>query len=144
MLFRSDVVDSCTLQPETINGNKDDDGCPDRGDPALLLSADRIELLAPIGFQGSAVKPASRIVLDQIAATLRAHPEIRKLVIHVHVRGRGDPDGEEKLSRRRGEAILAYLERKGVEAGRLVARAWGSRKPLGRAALDERVELTLE
>jgi outer membrane protein OmpA-like peptidoglycan-associated protein len=83
-------------------------------------------------------------VLDQIAATLRAHPEIRKLVIHVHVRGRGDPDGEEKLARRRGEALLGYLERRGVEAGRLEARAHGSRNPLGRAALDERVELTLE
>jgi outer membrane protein OmpA-like peptidoglycan-associated protein len=102
-----------------------------------MLLADRIEVLVPVGFRGAALAPSSRKVLDQLAALLRAHPEIRRLVVLVHVRRRGNPAAEERLARRRGEAILAYLEQRGIEAGRLEARA-------PRAGARERIELLID
>ena len=39
-----DTADKCPNQPETLNGNKDDDGCPDAGAEIVRLAAGRIEV----------------------------------------------------------------------------------------------------
>ena len=124
-----------------MNGIKDDDGCPDKGEPSILISKDRIELLAPVSFDGTLMRPTARNVLGQVAATLRAHPEIKKLTINVHVKRRGSDD--QRVSERRGDAIKSYLVEKGIAADRLRVVGYGSSRPLGRETVD-RVELVIE
>jgi outer membrane protein OmpA-like peptidoglycan-associated protein len=63
-------------------------------------------------------------VLDAIASTLEANPDITK----VEVRGYADATESDPatISQTRAEAVVAYLVAKGIDAGRLVARGHGT------------------
>jgi len=137
-----DDIDKCPNEPETINGVDDDDGCPDKGDPAVLLLSDRIELLLPLKFQGAALRPAAASIVGQIAATLRAHPEIARLTIAVHVEPTRYPDKDRQLAEKRAAALRAALEVKGVPPAHLDVDPVGSARPL-KKGLSERVELLI-
>jgi len=85
-------------------------------------------------------------VLDQVAASLLANPDIR-----IEIAGYTDNTGpigvNFRLSQARAAAVRAYLARKGVSPARMIARGYGSRSPfasnatpVGRAQ-NRRVEL---
>ncbi len=71
-------ADKCPDQPETINGVDDDDGCPDTGGEVLAkLEGKRIDLIKPITFgAGTKIDPEGEKVMAQVAAHMRAYPEI--------------------------------------------------------------------
>lgn len=84
--------------------------------------------------------------LDQVAASLVAHPEVR-----VEIAGYTDNTGSAAVNRRlsaaRATAVRTYLARKGVAPGRMVANGYGPANPVatndtpdGRAE-NRRVEL---
>lgn len=122
-----DDRDSCPTQPETINGNADDDGCPDEGESLVRLTTIEVELLAPVRFTaGSQLDPASLNVLGQAAALLRAHPEITHVRIAGHVNPSGDAEADLALSQHRAEAVRVWLVQWGIAPSRLEARGFGS------------------
>lgn len=145
-----DVIDECAVEPETINGNEDDDGCPDAGDSAILEREDRVELIEPIQFRGTTAEltPAGERVLEQVARLIRARPEWARIRIGVHVHPRGPAD--DALARARAAAVRAWLVRWGIDGDRLVAKGYGSSRPLvprnvPRArAVNDRVEFVVE
>ena len=144
-----DVIDQCALEPETINGNNDDDGCPDSGDSLVMVMPDRIEIFEPVTFDGTGAKLSrkSANVLGQVAATMRANREFKRIrvTVHVHPRGSGDKD----LSEKRAKAVREWLVQWGIEPERVEARGLGSTRPLvpkkqkGAAALNDRVEFII-
>lgn len=144
-----DVIDQCPLEAETINGKADQDGCPDEGESLVLLLNDRLEPIEPIEFRGNGARlhRRSEDVLDQVAAVLRAHPELLRVRIGVHVHPSGTRDQE--LSESRAEVIKDHLMRQGIQSERLEARGHGSSRPLldGRRrdarAVNERIELVI-
>jgi outer membrane protein OmpA-like peptidoglycan-associated protein len=144
-----DTVDKCPNDPETINGVQDDDGCPDKGDALVMLSPERLELLESIQFDGAKLGKKTGGLLGQIGATLRAHGEIARLRITVHVQPTTSPDKDQDLSDKRAAAIRDWLVQWGVDQKRLVPRGFGGTKPLvapdqkGAAALNDRVELII-
>jgi len=84
--------------------------------------------------------------LDQVAASLIAHPEVR-----VEIAGYTDNTGSTavntRLSAARALAVRAYLARKGVGSERMMAKGYGPANPIasnttsaGRAE-NRRVEL---
>ena len=85
-------------------------------------------------------------VLDVSAETLRANPKQR-----VEVNGYTDAIGSEaynlRLSKRRAEAVVAYLESKGIAADRLIPQGFGktnfvaTNKTAEGRAQNRRVEL---
>ncbi|MBK9149204.1 MAG: OmpA family protein [Flavobacteriales bacterium] len=75
------------------------------------------------------IKPASQPVLDEIAAMLKAHPELR-VSVEGHTDGDGADDANMKLSQGRAAAVKAELVKAGVAADRLEARGWGETKPV--------------
>jgi outer membrane protein OmpA-like peptidoglycan-associated protein len=94
----------------------------------------------------SALTPQSFVVLDQVAGSLVANPEIQ-----IEVAGYTDNTGSAvvntRLSRARAIAVRAYLARKGVAPSRMTARGYGPSSPVatnatsaGRAQ-NRRVEL---
>lgn len=108
--------------------------------PTLVLSG--------VNFQTgrSALTVGSFAVLDQVAASLVANPEIR-----IEIAGYTDNTGSAaintRLSNARAFAVRAYLARKGVAPSRMVARGYGPASPVatnataaGRAQ-NRRVEL---
>jgi hypothetical protein len=144
-----DEKDKCPNEPETINGFQDEDGCPDKGDSTIVLSPDRIETIDPIQFAALKLTRASQPVLAQVAATLRAHIEIVRLRITVHVQPTADSDADQARSEKRAQAIREWLVQWGIAPARLEVRGFGGAKPVmapdqrGAAKLNDRVELII-
>jgi outer membrane protein OmpA-like peptidoglycan-associated protein len=144
-----DVSDSCPREPETINGNKDDDGCPDKGDALVVVSPDRLELLGSVEFSGSKVSRSSDNVLGQVGATLRAHPEIVRVRLTVHVQPTSNPTRDKELSEARAKAVRDWLVDWGLDPLRMQSSGFGGTKPLvpansrGAAEINNRLELII-
>jgi outer membrane protein OmpA-like peptidoglycan-associated protein len=129
-----DADDKCPDQPETINGKEDEDGCPDAGKGVtVFVSKQKIGILEKINFEtaSAVIKPESFTVLDQVAAQLRAHPEVKSMRIEGHTDSVGADDYNQRLSQARSESVLKYLMEKGrIEKARLLAKGYGESKPI--------------
>ncbi|MGE5143317.1 MAG: OmpA family protein [Acidobacteriota bacterium] len=141
-----DNVDRC---PGTPPGSKVDQvGC------VVLFREERTPgarptlILRGVNFETgrSALTPESYTVLDQVAGSLVANPEIQ-----IEIAGYTDNTGSALVNRRlslaRAAAVRAYLARKGVAPSRMVAQGYGPSRPVatnataaGRAQ-NRRVEL---
>ncbi len=75
-------------------------------------------------FNKSNIRPGDAAVLDEAAATLKAHPNLT-----VNVNGYCDAIGSEeynlKLSQRRADAVVSYLAQQGIPESRLIAHGYG-------------------
>ena len=75
------------------------------------------------------VRPGDAAVLDEAAATLKSNPTLT-----VDVNGYTDSIGSAKynlkLSRRRANAVVAYLEKAGIESSRLRPHGFGKTNPV--------------
>ena len=144
-----DDRDKCPNQPETINGVEDEDGCPDAGDPLVIVNPDRLDLLDTVKWNGAKIAKASENLLGQVGATLRAHDEIVRLRVTVHVQPTGNPDRDKQLTEKRAQAVRDFLVKWGIAATRVEAKGFGGTKPIvaadkkGSAALNERLELII-
>ena len=136
-----DTRDKC---PGTAAGTHvDSAGCP------ILFTETRKEVvLRGVTFETgrSALKPDSYTILDIVAASLVANPDIT-IEIAGHTDNTGAAPTNTRLSQARADAVRTYLASKGVAPGRMVARGYGPSDPIapnttasGRA-LNRRVEL---
>jgi len=90
--------------------------------------------------------PESSGILDRVAESLVAHPEV-----NIEVGGHSDSDGSDasnlKLSTKRANAVRDYLIKKGVPASQMTARGYGETQPISDnktpegKAMNRRVEL---
>jgi len=126
----ADPDDRCPDAPETRNGYKDDDGCPDLA-PLPPTSPNEIGRIAErIGFpyDSAELKPGSYPMLDAIAVVLKTQPQQFPLVaLEGHA-----ADNEHtpmRLSLARASAVRVALLGRGVDVARLLARASGSTAP---------------
>jgi outer membrane protein OmpA-like peptidoglycan-associated protein len=128
----SDLEDRCPFQAEVINGVDDTDGCPDQGPTLVKVTGEKIEILEKVFFEKNrdTIKPESFDVLDQVAAVMNARRSISRVRVEGHTDAEGPDAKNLALSRRRAEAVRAYLMRKGVDAGRLEAEGFGETVPI--------------
>ncbi len=140
----TDDIDRC---PNTKAGSRVDEvGCP-----VLFVIRDgerRPLVLKGVNFSSarSALQNSSFEVLNEVAASLLAHPEVRvEIAGHTDATGAAAPNL--RLSQARAQAVKAYLARMGVDPGRMEARGYGEANPIatnrtraGRAQ-NRRVEL---
>ena len=97
-------------------------------------------------FNKSLIRPGDAATLDEAAATLKANPGVA-----VAVNGYCDAIGSEeynlRLSDRRAEAVVDYLEKDGIPADKLIAHGYGktdfvaTNKTRDGRAQNRRVEL---
>lgn len=127
----SDDDDRCPTEKETINGLEDGDGCPDSGDRRVVFDDGELVVLDTIRFNtGSAeVHPSAHSLLDQVALTLRAHPEIEHMRIEGHTDDTGPREVNMQLSQQRSLAVKRYLVQRGVSPKRLTLRSYGPDRP---------------
>jgi OmpA-OmpF porin, OOP family len=148
----SDDDDRCPTTKETINGIDDDDGCPDDGERRVIFDDGEFVVLDTIRFStgSSQVHPSAYPLLDQVALTLRASPEIRHMRIEGHTDDTGPREVNMRLSRERSEAVKQYLVRRGVSPKRLTLRSYGPDRPRETGTHDQararnrRVEFIVE
>lgn len=76
------------------------------------------------------------LLLDQIIKILNKYPEI-KLEVDVYTDNTGSPDEKLNLSKRYAQIITNYLIGKGMNASRLLAKGFGSTRPIASNELDE-------
>jgi outer membrane protein OmpA-like peptidoglycan-associated protein len=127
-----DKDDKCPLKPENINGFEDEDGCPDKGPPPKVkIERGMIVILDKIFFDtGKAtIKPQSFNLLDQVALTIKAHPEF-KIRVEGHTDSQGKQDANIKLSQERAESVRTYLIKKNIEPDRLQSVGYGPATPI--------------
>lgn len=76
------------------------------------------------------IKPESDSLLDEVVATFKKNPQIKKVSIDGFASSEGGPAFNKKLSDDRAKAVMAYLTDHGVEKERLQAKGWGIEKPI--------------
>lgn len=122
----TDDRDRCPGQAETVNGFKDDDGCPDK----LPSKPEENFVLQGVVFRtGSAeLLDESFTILDEVFDQLEKYPNYR-YEIAGHTDNQGTDKINIKLSFDRANTVRDYLVNRGIAAGRLVAKGYGSTRP---------------
>ena len=125
-----DKLDKCPNEPETYNGFEDEDGCPDKG--LVIVQRGKLEIMDKIYFETDKdeILPRSFPLLDQIAGTIKGHPEIKLIEVQGHADERGDDEHNLDLTDRRAKSVMRALEDRDVTLGRLRAKGYGETKPI--------------
>lgn len=143
-----DANDKCIEVPETKNGYKDRDGCPDEVPKAVAKFAGVIKGIY-FDVNKTTIKPNSRATLDAAVKVLKEYEEV-----NVEISGHTDSDGDRvhnlDLSRGRAEAVRDYLVGKGIADNRLLTRGAGPDEPIApndtkkNKAQNRRIEFKLQ
>ena len=95
------------------------------------------------------IEKRSYAILENVAAVMTAHPEVRSVRVEGHTDNKGGARHNQELSQRRAAAVVAFLVKKGVERSRLDPIGFGQNQPIadnktneGRAA-NRRVEFVI-
>jgi outer membrane protein OmpA-like peptidoglycan-associated protein len=98
--------------------------------PPVVITEKRIELDRTIQFEtGSArLLEDSKVLLDEVAKVLDAHPEIRTIRVEGHTDSKGSKRRNIKLSTKRAKAVKTYLFEHGVRQ-RLLTKGFGPSEP---------------
>ncbi len=124
----ADATDRCPEQPETFNGQEDDDGCPDTG--RVVVASQEIRIPQSVFFAHNAVEiaPPAVPVLEAIVATLRNNPQIQR----VELQGNASDDEADpwSLALNRAATVRARMIALGIAAERLRTRSFGATRPV--------------
>ena len=127
---------------------------PPRIDLAVQQCQDGLKSVASEGViqfeRASAdITRSSFATLDKLAVVARACPKA-KIEIEGHTDAEGTPERNQKLSDRRAQSVVSYLERGGVDAEKLKAIGYGETRPLVpndnavNRAKNRRIEFTVK
>jgi outer membrane protein OmpA-like peptidoglycan-associated protein len=126
-----DLKDVCPEAPETYNGYRDRDGCPDKMPERALLSVERIEIADPVQFDEATqnLLPSADLVLRDVARILRENPGIR-IQIQAHVDDSVPPQRAQEITNLRAEKVKNKLLELGVAPVRINAAGKGCLEPV--------------
>lgn len=101
--------------------------------PRVELRDDRIVINEKIQFayDSDRILTQSFSLLDEVAALIKANPQIKKIEIGGHASTEGSDDHNLQLSDRRANAVMRHLIEQSLIAGeRLTSKGYGELKPL--------------
>lgn len=82
------------------------------------------------GFDKSKLQDGSKPILDEVAAKIKANPDVELILVTGHTDRLGSDAYNQKLSERRANQVKAYLVSQGVDASRLQAVGKGESEPV--------------
>jgi outer membrane protein OmpA-like peptidoglycan-associated protein len=123
-----DSKDECETEPETRNGFKDTDGCPDEAPEEVKRLTGTIEGITFDSGQAT-IRKSSRGALLAVVKTLKEYPDIRIEIVG-HTDDQGGRDSNVQLSKDRATAVAGYLVSQGIAAERVTARGMGPDEPV--------------
>ena len=132
-----DDLDRCPYDPEDMDGDADEDGCPDEGRVVVEKNFIRINDLIYFDFNKATIQERSYDLLDEIAKVVLANEQLLRIRIEGHTDNIGNDISNLKLSQARAESVKAYLQTRGVEPGRLDAAGFGEMRPLATNETEE-------
>jgi outer membrane protein OmpA-like peptidoglycan-associated protein len=142
-----DPNDKCVQEPESKNGYKDADGCPDEVPKSVARFSGVIKGIY-FDVDKDSIKKTSKKTLDEAIKVLKENDDVR-LEISGHTDSDGNRDHNIDLSARRAEAVKKYLVDAGIDAARLTSRGAGPDQPVADnktkagKALNRRIEFKL-
>ncbi|MER2564234.1 MAG: OmpA family protein [Myxococcaceae bacterium] len=121
-----DPSDNCPA----VAGPVDNRGCPKETKQLVVITKEKLEILEKVYFntRDASVLPKSFPLLDQVAAILTSHPELKRLQIEGHTDDVGNAEKNLKLSQDRANAVFKYLSKK-VDPQRLEPIGYGQTRP---------------
>jgi outer membrane protein OmpA-like peptidoglycan-associated protein len=123
-----DPDDKCPDEP----GKPENQGCPTKAPPLIIVTKEKIELKKTVYFDidKDTIKKESFPLLDAVVTVLKAHAEIKKLMVEGHTDNQGGSAHNLDLSKRRAASVMKYLTDHGVDAGRLTSEGYGDTQPI--------------
>jgi len=88
------------------------------------------------GTGAATLQPASEEQLTNIAAILRAYPQV-KIRIGGYTDNTGDPAANLRLSEQRADNVMAELVRLGIDPARMTAKGYGAEDPIADNSTEE-------
>ena len=127
-----DSKDKCPDKPETFNGIKDDDGCPEKKKSTVVITKTEIKILQKVYFEVSKadIKEKSFPLLNTVAAVLKGQAQITKIQVEGHTDDTGGDKANMALSQARADSVKQYMIAQGVPAERLVSKGFGEEAPV--------------
>jgi outer membrane protein OmpA-like peptidoglycan-associated protein len=129
-----DRLDNCPDEP----GTPENGGC--KAKQLVVITDAKLEIKERVYFKTArdVIESKSFALLDNVAAVLKAHPEITKIRVEGHTDDVGDDATNKDLSNRRAASVKRYLiEKGGVDAARLDAQGFGEEKPVAKNDTEE-------
>ena len=131
----SDARDQCPDAAEVYNDVEDGDGCPDEGASRIVIDEafEWVRWTTPVKFSTNkaTLRPESYEQLNHLASALMHHERLSLVRIEGHTDDAsraGMRTG--RLTRRRAEAVRAYLIERGVDPGKVISAGYGEDRPL--------------
>lgn len=93
------------------------------------------EVLFP--FDSAELRPEAQAELNEAAAMLKLHTELRRVEVAGHTCDLGPADYNQGLSQRRAQSVRDYLVAEGIDADRLSVRGYGEERPAVSNSSDE-------
>jgi outer membrane protein OmpA-like peptidoglycan-associated protein len=131
-----DGTDACPREPGEGQGN----GCPKRRPPPVAtLDAQEITISQQVQFElnTAVLRSESDPVLAEVMRVLKEHPEVELVEIEGHTDETGTEELNQRLGQERANSVLRWLVARGVARDRLVAKGYGSERPLDDNSTDE-------
>ncbi len=121
-----DSQDNCPK----VKGNAANQGCKSK--QLVVIKGGKIDILDKVYFKRgrASIRGRSYKLLNNVAKVLKAHPEIKQIIIEGHTDAQGNPDSNMRLSKRRPHRVRRYLIRRGVKRSRLKAVGKGGDSPI--------------
>jgi outer membrane protein OmpA-like peptidoglycan-associated protein len=123
----ADKVDNCPAEA----GPASNQGCPEAKKQLVVITKEKLVIKDKVFFDTakSSIQKKSFPLLDQVAAILVGHTEIKVVQVEGHTDNVGKAEKNKKLSQDRAEAVKLYLSKKGVAETRLRAQGFGQERP---------------
>jgi outer membrane protein OmpA-like peptidoglycan-associated protein len=121
----ADYMDKCPNTPAGMKVNAE--GCPvlfEAGKTALVLQG------VNFADNSAVLDETSTEILDKVANAVQYNPSGYRLEIAGYTSSTGSRAHNMTLSQQRAEAVVKYLEKKGVPAGMLTAKGYGPDFPI--------------
>lgn len=124
--FRDDK-DGCPTEKGVANEDPKKNGCP-----AVQVTKAEIIINQQVQFDFdlATIKEVSFPLLDDVAKTLKEHPELLKVEVQGHTDNQGKPEHNRTLSQNRAQAVRKALVKRGVDFLRLEAKGYGQDVPI--------------
>ena len=143
---------SARTRKRRSTGSRTRTAAPTADPPQVIREDGKFRVIQNIKFRsGSAeIDPQSDSILNQVALTLKANPDIKRMRIEGHTDETGGRDLNMRLSQERANAVRNYLINRGVKPDRLRAEGYGPDRPLVKGngpealAKNRRVEFIIE
>ena len=121
-----DRVDNCPDE----KGTEKNYGCKEK--QLVVITRTSLKILDVVYFETNkaTIKKRSHKLLDNVAAVMSKHPEIKRIRVEGHTDDKGDDAYNKELSQKRAESVRAYLVGKGIPEDRLEATGFGEEKPI--------------